>query len=75
MEDFLILKGSIPGPVKRCITLRKSVREVTFRRFHEPLNVKFIDTSSKTGNGRFQTSEEKNKFFGWTASKAKNENK
>ena len=26
--------------------------------------LKFIDTSSKFGHGRFQTTEDKNKFFG-----------
>jgi hypothetical protein len=28
------------------------------------VNLKFIDTSSKFGHGRFQTKEEKAKFFG-----------
>ena len=26
--------------------------------------LKFIDTSSKLGHGRFQTTDDKNKFFG-----------
>ena len=28
------------------------------------INLKFIDTSSKFGHGRFQTAEEKRKFYG-----------
>lgn len=34
------------------------------RRRVEPLGIKFIDTSSKYGHGRFQTLEEKYKFMG-----------
>jgi large subunit ribosomal protein L3e len=63
-EDWLMLKGCIAGSRKRPITLRKSVVNVTRRTFLEPLNVKFIDTSSKYGHGRFQTIEEKEKFMG-----------
>jgi large subunit ribosomal protein L3e len=37
----------------------------------EKLDVKFIDTSSKMGHGRFQTLEEKDKFLGPLASKQK----
>jgi len=37
----------------------------------EQLEVKFIDTSSKFGHGRFQTLEEKDKFLGPLASKQK----
>jgi len=47
--------------------LRKSIVAPTKRSHHEPLNIKFIDTSSKYGHGRFQTKEEKNKFMGTLA--------
>jgi len=63
-EDFLVLKGCVPGPKKRPITLRKSLLAQTKRSALEPVNLKFIDTSSKMGHGRFQTSDEKNKFMG-----------
>jgi large subunit ribosomal protein L3e len=68
-EDWLMLKGSIGGSRKRPITLRKSLVTATRRSHLEPLNIKFIDTSSKYGHGRFQTIEEKNKFLGTLASK------
>jgi len=63
-EDFLILKGCIVGPKKRVTTLRKSLFEQTHRDAVEEVTLKFIDTSSKFGHGRFQTNEEKNKFMG-----------
>jgi len=61
-NDWVMIKGCVAGPKKRVLTLRKpivpSVRRV------EPLGIKFIDTSSKYGHGRFQTLEEKYKFMG-----------
>jgi len=68
-EDWLLIKGGIAGSRKRPITLRKSVVPITNRSLTEPLNIKFIDTSSKYGHGRFQTIEEKQKFLGPMASK------
>lgn len=56
-EDFLILKGCCVGPKKRFLLLRKSMAPTTSREHLEPINLKFIDTSSKLGHGRFQTSE------------------
>jgi large subunit ribosomal protein L3e len=70
-EDWLMLKGCIAGSKKRAVTLRKSLVTVAKRSHLEPLNVKFIDTSAKYGHGRFQTLEEKAKFLGPLASKAK----
>jgi len=70
-EDWVMLKGSIAGSKKRPITLRKSLVTVSKRSHLEALNVKFIDTSAKYGHGRFQTLEEKAKFLGPLASKAK----
>ena len=48
-NDFVILKGSIPGTKKRVITLRKSLMVHTSRRDLEKVQLKFIDTSSKFG--------------------------
>mmetsp|Transcript_26174 Transcript_26174/g.38764 ORF Transcript_26174/g.38764 Transcript_26174/m.38764 type:complete len:390 (+) Transcript_26174:49-1218(+) len=69
-EDWVMIKGCVGGARKRPITLRKSIVAATKRSHLEPLNVKFIDTSSKYGHGRFQTLEEKNKFLGTLASKS-----
>jgi len=63
-EDYLMIKGSCPGVKKRVITLRKSLIPPVKRINSEPANLKFIDTASKTGHGRFQTAEEKKKFMG-----------
>lgn len=48
-NDFLMLKGSIPGTKKRVVTIRKSLMVHTSRRDLEKVNLKFIDTSSKFG--------------------------
>jgi len=63
-EDFVMIKGACPGVKKRVITLRKSLLAQTSRSAKEHIQLKFIDTSSKFGHGRFQTSEEKGKFMG-----------
>jgi len=63
-EDWLLIKGAVAGSRKRAVTLRKSLLVSSRRAHHEPINLKFIDTSSKYGHGRFQTIEEKNKFLG-----------
>jgi len=63
-EDFVIVKGSVIGTKKRVITLRKSLRTHTKRSALEKISLKFIDTSSKFGHGRFQTPEEKKAFMG-----------
>jgi len=63
-EDYMLLKGNIIGPVKRVVTLRKSLFEQTSRSATEEITLKFIDTSSKFGHGRFQTPDEKSKFMG-----------
>merc|ERR1719231_1860165 len=63
-EDYIMLKGAVIGPRKRVITLRKALFEQTNRNATEEITLKFIDTSSKFGHGRFQTLEEKTKFMG-----------
>jgi len=63
-EDYIMIKGGCPGVKRRPVTLRKSVVPQTSRLALEKIQLKFIDTSSKSGHGRFQTSDEKAKFFG-----------
>merc|ERR1712149_2578 len=48
----------------RAISLRKSLLKQTSRAAMENVNLKFIDTTSKMGHGRFQTIEEKKSFMG-----------
>merc|ERR1712087_273471 len=75
-QDWLMLRGGSMGPRKRVITIRKSLLPQVSRRALEKIELKFIDTSSKFGHGRFQTSEEKAKFFGGAVTKkAKKEEK
>merc|ERR1712227_721772 len=63
-QDFLMLKGCCIGPKKRVLTLRKSLLTHTKKRALEVVNLKFIDTTSKFGHGRFQTHQEKAAFMG-----------
>jgi large subunit ribosomal protein L3e len=63
-EDFIIMKGAVMGPKKRVITVRKALLPPVRRWQLEKVNLKFIDTSSKFGHGRFQTPAEKAKFMG-----------
>lgn len=64
LQDFVMVKGCVVGPKKRVITLRKALRPQTSRNALEKVELKFIDTSSKFGHGRFQTAEDKLKFQG-----------
>ena len=57
-------QGAVPGSKKRVITLRRSIFPQTTRNALEDIKLKFIDTASKFGHGRFQTSEEKAKALG-----------
>jgi len=63
-QDFIMLKGAIQGPTRRVVTLRKTITEQHSRDAKEEITLKFIDTTSKWGHGRFQTIEEKHKFMG-----------
>jgi large subunit ribosomal protein L3e len=63
-EDYIMLKGAVTGVKKRVITLRKSLLVQTNRKALEKIALKFIDTASKFGHGRFQTLEEKAKAMG-----------
>jgi len=61
-EDWLMIKGCTVGVKKRVLTLRKACFPTAKRQ--EPLNIKFIDTASKFGHGRFQTKAEKDAHYG-----------
>lgn len=69
-NDYIMLKGCVTGPCKRVVTLRKPVHE----RACKKVSIKFVDTSSKIGKGRFQTSEEKRAFFGISKAEVYNPN-
>ncbi|KAG5468333.1 hypothetical protein LSCM1_02313 [Leishmania martiniquensis] len=63
-NDYVMLKGSVSGPRRRVMTLRRPMAPQTSRQLKEKIVLKFIDTSSKIGHGRFQTKKEKNQWFG-----------
>jgi large subunit ribosomal protein L3e len=63
-NDFLLIKGAIPGVKKRVMTLRKSMFTHTSRRALEKIDLKWIDTSSKFGHGAYQTAAEKKTYLG-----------
>jgi large subunit ribosomal protein L3e len=62
-NDYIILKGSVPGPSRRMVTLRCSLFSQASHESREKTILKFIDTSSKFGHGHFQTSLEKSNMF------------
>jgi large subunit ribosomal protein L3e len=63
-NDFVMIKGCCVGPKKRTVIMRKSMVTKPNRTALEQIELKFIDTSSKMGHGRFQTYEEKAKYYG-----------
>jgi hypothetical protein len=63
-NDFIIVKGSVPGVKKRVMTLRKSMFVHTSRKALEKVDLKWIDTSSEFGHGAYQTPQEKHAFMG-----------
>lgn len=63
-NDYVMIKGSVTGPRKRVITLRRPMAPQLKRKLTEKINLKFIDTSSKIGHGRFQTKKEKFQWYG-----------
>jgi len=63
-NDYVMLKGSIQGPRKRLITLRRPMAPQTSKTLTEQIKLKFIDTSSQMGHGRFQTKKEKQQWYG-----------
>ncbi|KAF2154280.1 60S ribosomal protein L3 [Myriangium duriaei CBS 260.36] len=63
-NDFILLKGSVPGVKKRVMTLRKTMFTQTTRKALEKVDLKWIDTSSKFGHGAYQTPAEKSQVLG-----------
>ena len=63
-NDWVMVKGSVPGVKKRVMTLRKSMWTHTSRKALEKVDLKWIDTSSKFGHGAYQTFAEKKQFLG-----------
>ena len=64
LNDYVMVKGCTVGIRKRTLVLRQSLFAPVLNGENAALNIKFIDTSSKYGHGRFQTAEEKQKFYG-----------
>jgi len=62
-DDYLMIRGCCVGSKKRSLVLRKTLVPQTSRVAQEEVKIKFIDTSSKFGHGRFQTCAEKAKFY------------
>lgn len=63
-NDFVMVKGGVIGPKRRSLALRKSLHFKAKRVALEKIDLHFIDTSSKMGHGRFQSSAEKSAFLG-----------
>jgi len=74
-QEFIMIKGSCPGVCKRPITLRKAIVTPSNAIAKEEIQLKFIDTTSQYGAGRFQTLEEKREWFGPTKKERLTENK
>jgi large subunit ribosomal protein L3e len=69
-NDFIMIRGTVVGHVMRPITLRRPLHISASRASTEQVELKFIDTSTKFGHGKFQTREEKEKFLGTTKKSA-----
>lgn len=52
-EDFLLLRGCVMGPKKREITIRKTLLNQTKSFSTANVEIKFIDTASKIGHGKY----------------------
>merc|ERR1711933_640884 len=65
-QDFIMIKGTCPGIRKRPITLRKAIVQPSTTAAKEEIKLRFIDTTSKYGHGRFQTPSEKKQWYGKT---------
>ena len=63
-NDYVMVKGSVPGVKKRVMTLRKSMFPHYSRKALEKVELKWIDTSSNFGHGAYQTPQEKRQFLG-----------
>merc|ERR1719361_1012844 len=65
-QDFVMIKGTCAGVRKRPITMRKPIVPLVSTLSKEEIKLRFIDTSSKMGAGRFQTRAEKKAYYGKT---------
>ena len=63
-NDYVMIKGCCVGIRKRALVLRKAMFPKIIASENSAIALKFIDTSSKFGHGRFQTTDDKRKFFG-----------
>lgn len=63
-NDYVMIKGSVCGPRRRVMTLRRPMAPQKSRKLTEKIVLKFIDTTSKIGHGRFQTRKEKAQWMG-----------
>merc|ERR1719400_2741205 len=63
-RDFLRVRVRFLGPMQQPLIMMKSCLTHTKKRALEKINLKFIDTSSKFGHGRFQTPQDKAAFMG-----------
>ena len=63
-NDYVMIKGCCVGIRKRALVLREAIFPKTTSGENNAVALKFIDTSSKLGHGRFQTADDKIKFFG-----------
>ena len=63
-NDYLMIKGCTVGIRKRTLMLREAMFPKKINGENAAIGIKFIDTSSKIGHGRFQTTQEKEKFYG-----------
>ena len=52
-NDFVMIKGCCVGTKKRPLILRRTMHPRTKGVLCEKVKIKFIDTSSKMGHGRF----------------------
>jgi large subunit ribosomal protein L3e len=51
------------GATKRTVTLRKMVNPSTKKIMVKEISLKWMDTASKFGHGRFQTKEDRRRFM------------
>ncbi|ABA27245.1 ribosomal protein L3 (nucleomorph) [Bigelowiella natans] len=58
-NDYLIIKGSMTGSSKRPILLRKNIKNKISSVITEKIILKYVDTSSKRGHGRYESSADK----------------
>jgi large subunit ribosomal protein L3e len=58
-NDFIMVKGCVAGVKRRMLSLRKTLHPRTYRAALEKVDLKFIDTASKFGHGRYQTRAER----------------